>query len=187
MVRIAPQRDHRISIHAPREGSDRTVWRRLHCAVQFQSTLPARGATRLTAVSALSTCYFNPRSPRGERRSCRYSSLLVVPFQSTLPARGATPPGSPGNYPNRISIHAPREGSDIVLGRPLLRSDGFQSTLPARGATRFASLSRTVSQFQSTLPARGATPWGTGGGSFMPYFNPRSPRGERPYRCCDGN
>ena len=36
-------------------------------------------------------------------------------FQSTLPVRGATISGPAGALFNRISIHAPREGSDCVL------------------------------------------------------------------------
>ena len=127
-----------ISIHAPREGSDAPPPRqppgesnfyprsprgeRLHArAVQFRqrfqflSTLPARGATRRSGVEI----------------------ALVVVFLSTLPARGATIiesffferhshfyPRSPrGERPfvfdgipgdHNISIHAPREGSDIT-------------------------------------------------------------------------
>ena len=56
----------------------------------FQSTLPVRGAT-----------------PRGK------PATVSVKFQSTLPVRGATR-GDGGMVPSaRISIHAPREGSDI--------------------------------------------------------------------------
>ena len=153
----------------------------LRSGVQFQSTLPARGATEWLDVG------FN----------------VSRPFQSTLPARGATATGTvyqPGyflisihaprtgsdastqeRFASRavISIHAPRTGSDIsffrsspsvdisihaprtgsdkgdVVGRDILI---FQSTLPARGAT--CSALRDVPRaavFQSTLPARGAT------------------------------
>ena len=34
-----------ISIHAPRKGSDQEVELRLYISLQFQSTLPVRGAT----------------------------------------------------------------------------------------------------------------------------------------------
>ena len=58
---------------------------------QFQSTLPARGATCPFFESSPRHTYFNPRSPRGERR---FGRLCPNPglrrFQSTLPARGAT-------------------------------------------------------------------------------------------------
>ena len=35
----------------------------------------------------------------------------------------------------RISIHAPREGSDVAAAFAALNPDLFLSTLPARGAT----------------------------------------------------
>ena len=84
-------RPHGISIHAPRTGSDIVIisasLRRL-----FQSTLPARGATGISAVSPLLPYYFNPRSPHGERRMLVLLALTASAFQSTLPARGATAP-----------------------------------------------------------------------------------------------
>ena len=36
----------------------------------------------------------------------------------------------------RISIHAPREGSDIIGELQARTYESFQSTLPAKGATR---------------------------------------------------
>ena len=56
----------------------------------FQSTLPARGATRWKTV------------PIKDRDL----------FQSTLPARGATAEQETQEYKDGISIHAPRTGSD---------------------------------------------------------------------------
>ena len=79
----------------------------------FQSTLPARGATILRPSCHLLTGYFNPRSPRGERRfSPRHN-----------------------NRPLPISIQAPREGSDPGCLAVCRSGRRFQSTLPARGAT----------------------------------------------------
>ena len=83
----------------------------------------------------------------------------VIPrsFQSTLPVRGATRMGYNAirlldisiHAPREgsdlfqrqrivrrgISIHAPREGSDMLMRLSILRRNGFQSTLPVRGAT----------------------------------------------------
>ena len=56
---------------------------------------------------------FNPRSPHGERRD------VLATYWETL----------------KISIHAPRTGSDSIRRRDTL-SRQFQSTLPARGATK---------------------------------------------------
>ena len=83
------RRTLRISIHAPRTGSDRTRW-----------------------IPCPATAYFNPRSPHGERRA---TLTLVWPgeaFQSTLPARGATRRKNAHAASQGISIHAPRTGSD---------------------------------------------------------------------------
>src|SRR5699024_8338824 len=57
-----------ISIHAPREGSDRHTRRERFPGHRFLSTLPARGATRLFPLGSASVVHFYPRSPRGERR-----------------------------------------------------------------------------------------------------------------------
>ena len=129
-----PRRDD-ISIHAPREGSDTTMRakqiyltdfyprsprgeRLPQCLnftqhTEFLSTLPARGATSSQKCGATFSAYFYPRSPRGERLEAD--------------ARGGT------RY--TISIHAPREGSDMLLAACHALPAGFLSTLPARGAT----------------------------------------------------
>ena len=62
----------------------------LRSGVQFQSTLPARGATSGLTLALTSPAHFNPRSPHGER-----------PCLRPLAAFSA------------ISIHAPRTGSDV--------------------------------------------------------------------------
>ena len=56
---------------------------------------------------------FYPRSPRGERRSARAGQGAAGRFLSTLPARGATTTLRRFSALLPISIHAPREGSDI--------------------------------------------------------------------------
>ena len=100
-----------ISIHAPRVGSDKS-----------------------RAGAASCRRYFNPRSPCGERlgRGERFDDLAIfqstlpvwgatpgtgaksywVAFQSTLPVWGATISRLIVSYTHKISIHAPRVGSD---------------------------------------------------------------------------
>ena len=78
-----------ISIHAPREGSD-------------SHRRPGAAAPP----------YFYPRSPRGERQDKPRPCYLLTKFLSTLPARGATAVANFFRAEIRISIHAPREGSD---------------------------------------------------------------------------
>ena len=124
----------------------------------FQSTLPARGATRCYSPHQCSRWNFNPRSPRGERHLGDHVSHLVIVisihapregsdlqrnaretiralFQSTLPARGATSTRGHLKISRLISIHAPREGSDSSITPSTTVETVFQSTLPARGAT----------------------------------------------------
>ena len=57
-------------------------------------------------------------------------------FQSTLPAGGATYEFQRCGIRYRISIHAPRGGSDNTYLAYEHLTNGFQSTLPAGGATR---------------------------------------------------
>ena len=78
----------------------------------FQSTLPVRGATSGLAATGVNQV-----------------------FQSTLPVRGATGGNLTVYGYALISIHAPREGSDLHLQAPSYAQFRFQSTLPVRGAT----------------------------------------------------
>ena len=146
---------------------------------QFQSTLPARGATSLgssltigfpvsihapregsdalVAFHPIHFTRFNPRSPRGERPLRVQSVSPRRAFQSTLPARGATRPRRDKVQDTRVSIHAPREGSDAQ--RPPSKSGKtcFNPRSPRGERRRKSIVIVSPSAFQSTLPARGAT------------------------------
>ncbi len=101
---------------------------------EFQSTLPAGGATVDAAFSAAASR-----------------------FQSTFPARGATGPQGDLRVNAHISIHAPREGSDPPPACGVARLAHFNPRSP-RGERPAAGLWRgKAGSFQSTLPARGAT------------------------------
>ena len=156
-----------ISIHAPRTGSDigsASAWAQ---TARFQSTLPARGATSRAVV--IST-----------------SDRL---FQSTLPARGATRVENQTPPPEEISIHAPRTGSDgdtkritkrrndfnprsphgerpVMEAMLLAVEHDFNPRSPHGERRRFVDPNKTGSEFQSTLPARGATGCGFGCSCF---------------------
>ncbi len=126
-----------ISIPAPRAGSDLHLRGLYTAQTVFQSPLPVRGATMKRIRPARSCRFqsplpvrgatykpngpmgdardFNPRSPCGERLCVNSTGLSCRGvFQSPLPVRGATahPRGAVG-YPGRISIPAPRAGSDV--------------------------------------------------------------------------
>ena len=123
-----------ISIHAPRTGSDgtrrsscgsrsnfnprsphgerRACKAQLSATCQFQSTLPARGATR-NAGLYYRGCNISIHAPRtGSDAMALCCFLRHNEFQSTLPARGATSCRLRISDGWRISIHAPRTGSD---------------------------------------------------------------------------
>ena len=82
--------------------------------VIFQSTLPAWGATPRPRRIRRGCQYFNPRSPHGERPPCLARHMTSSQFQSTLPAWGATKEDAIQKFAEKISIHAPRMGSDTV-------------------------------------------------------------------------
>ena len=102
-----------ISIRAPREGSDRRLHRRRFC-----------------------TRYFYPRSPRGERPIQLEPATGVSLFLSALPARGATIVRFACCLLLRISIRAPREGSDKCCRLLILRDVNFYPRSP-RGERRY--------------------------------------------------
>ena len=102
-------------------------------------------------------------------------------FQFTHPGRGATESNGLSPHDVRVSIHAPREGCDIVfiLG-PSVGSE-FQFTHPGRGATCASFfILRIASVFQFTHPGRGATAIQRIVEYAQYSFNSRTPGGVRP-------
>ncbi len=177
--------------------------RDVNIVIKFQSTLPARGATKARAqrwnrlvisihaprtgsdqsprATVESARHFNPRSPHGERPKPARNGGIGSSFQSTLPARGATRPVRLLLLRLAISIHAPRTGSDILLFSSKAAFFYFNPRSP-HGERRIHTSAhlQANSKFQSTLPARGATTKHMAHRRKFPYFNPRSPHGERP-------
>ena len=179
-MRYLEGRSVRISIHAPRTGSDTGRFAGLEILPYFNPRSP-HGERPSQAACFASRSHFNPRSPHGERRHLRGRAIVigdisihaprtgsdvatvmaamadVSQFQSTLPARGATITFTRFKMGDGISIHAPRTGSDWGQTPEETVNTAFQSTLPARGATETGTSSASGDGFQSTLPARGAT------------------------------
>ena len=131
-----------ISIHAPRTGSDVDLVT-LDAEVQCISIhAPRTGSDHSCFAFNVASSNFNPRSPHGERRPALVLIFGCVKFQSTLPARGATPKksskrrnslfqstlpargattdGTAHRGKGRISIHAPRTGSDDGTDKRLM-------------------------------------------------------------------
>ena len=101
----------------------------------FLSTLPARGATTRFSARAPSPTDFYPRSPRGERlKHPAHREVLSL-----------------------ISIHAPREGSDLLAFKIFEVSDNFYPRSPRGERPKVGGIKPGTNVFLSTLPARGAT------------------------------
>ena len=102
-----------ISIHAPRTGSDFLPPPSSPARAIFQSTLPARGATALRRTAHRRSSRFQSTLPARGATSSKSLIAACTTFQSTLPARGATRrTHKPEGFQIKISIHAPRTGSD---------------------------------------------------------------------------
>ena len=147
---------------------------------QFQSTLPARGATirgnfqklaRLISIHA-------PRTGSDERI---YQHLTFTHgFQSTLPARGATSStfadllGSAHFNPR--SPHGERRAGESRLRR----ADSISIHAPRTGSDR-SGAGRTAVHLPISIhaPRTGSDRESPAHGAGLHYFNPRSPHGER--------
>ena len=126
---------------------------------------------------------------------------MTFKFQSTFPSRGTT--RRFGAAPGRlyISIHVPLAGNDPSASRRIYLLNYFNPRSP-RGERHMGDYAvHNFRAFQSTFPSRGTTKdierWGIRKGisihvplagndrpdssdtPVIPYFNPRSPRGER--------
>ena len=150
---------------------------------KFQSTLPARGATLRADGSKSGYTHFNPRSPHGERQVILIVWACASLFQSTLPARGATHQGVLCRCKVRkISIHAPRTGSDpqgTVTGADRFhfnpRSPHGERPLPPSESAQRVPISIHAPRTGSDGPRPRTA-------CFPSHFNPRSPHGERQVR-----
>ena len=191
-----------ISIHAPREGGDVTgseARRRpanfnprpprggrhsFFCSTirlyLFQSTPPARGATRFRAASFLDATisihapreggdislsnlrsirpYFNPRPPRGGRLPfLRRRSSGKLHF-NPRPPRGGRPTRQDASPAPRISIHAPREGGDAEI-LPISSTGAISIHAPREGGDlRSAVRKEEAHEISIHAPREGGDP-----------------------------
>ena len=129
-----------ISIHAPREGSDGLVNTYCENWKSFLSTLPARGATRTKIqIVVVGGPHFYPRSPRGERHFVTETATVLFPFLSTLPARGATSRSAPlSGSPYHFYPRSPRGERQWQGRHPCIPLAYFYPRSP-RGERRIAS------------------------------------------------
>ena len=123
--------------------------------ILFQSTLPARGATRAPMLEEYARLFQSTLPARGATIGWVIDKLTRE-FQSTLPARGAT-----------------------LIDLAYRSGEVFQSTLPARGATDFDELTQFLWEISIHAPREGSDALTPVPDTSHRNFNPRSPRGER--------
>ena len=147
----------RISTHAPRTGSDTPLVTDKTLTLEFQPTLPARGATTMyPQLFHSAKVYFNPRSPHGERRNYLSPDIGVYDFNPRSP-HGERLLGEQVCGRQEISTHAPRTGSDPTATLWRASHRHFNPRSP-HGERQY---------LQSIID------------SAESDFNPRSPHGER--------
>ena len=112
MIRRYPELCRRISIHAPREGSDATLAPSRGTARNFYPRSPRGERLPASPSARAATSFLSTLPARGATSARPNSSATLGRFLSTLPARGATASQREGRLRELISIHAPREGSD---------------------------------------------------------------------------
>ena len=119
----------KISIHAPRVGSDIFRYKRSNM-----------------------TSNFNPRSPCGERPKKVLLPQPGKPFQSTLPVWGATLTLDLEEDISTISIHAPRVGSDWLMIFCMCQIGNFNPRSPCGERPKVKTLPLFLSHFNPRSP-----------------------------------
>ena len=101
----------RISIHAPRTGSDEQAKAAYDALIQFQSTLPARGATE-NLLHTVRDYIISIHAPRtgSDMRHTSAARLHLISIHA--PRTGSDKRHLFPSCREPISIHAPRTGSD---------------------------------------------------------------------------
>ena len=148
----------KVSIHAPRGGSDMLRDLQMRSAQVVSIHAPRGGSDIISHNVGPKRTRFNPRSPWGERLFASDGKEVRL----------------------WVSIHAPRGGSDDVEARELGGWNKFQSTLPVGGAT---VLNRVICPFPEVsihAPRGGSDRFRQRCWQMRGRFNPRSPWGERP-------
>ena len=127
-------RDKQISIHAPRTGSDKTIYcSTLSLSISIHA--PRTGSDDGSFVEAV-TLGISIHAPRTGSDSDRWQLYHnCKAFQSTLPARGAT----------------------FIIGKRVDANGYFNPRSPHGERPKRSAPSTSTQKFQSTLPARGAT------------------------------
>ena len=161
----------------PPRGGRPVILRAGLAELQFQSTPPARRATRLAGPGrhAQDVSIHAPRA-EGDWRKWR-PGACTGGFNPRPPRGGRPVLGSVEPHADAVSIHAPRAEGDTVDAAVAVVRNGFNPR-PPRGGRLDGHLRREVlAEFQSTPPARRATRRGARQGR-RPRVSIHAPRAE---------
>ena len=169
-----------ISIHALLAESDPGKVKVVEPGLLFLSTLSLRRATVAPLLAVGRARYFYPRSPCGERPCTAETVITLMGFLSTLSLRRATCQALPAEL--RVFYFYPRSpcGERPCVGMYFQCPCRFLSTLSLRRATaRRASRQQPAGISIHALLAESDF-FLFSVYSYVVYFYPRSPCGERP-------
>ena len=145
-----------ISIHAPRTGSDDLLATSVESLAIFQSTLPARGATRGRIFKRFPR-KISIHAPRtGSDRTRRANITTFSDFN----------PRSP-------------HGERLVHGDTARRQSDFNPRSPHGERHHCLLLMELLRRISIHAPRTGSDHWAAYNTAGRTYFNPRSPHGER--------
>ena len=138
-MRYLEGRSVRISIHAPRTGSDRSAALNALTKTAFQSTLPARGATRRSGGKTAWSNNFNPRSPHGERlRKVTILSIRIIDFAQKV-------------YHKTVLLRISLAENAVIL--PEKPRNPVRTSLQKAGGLRFARAIRAAHPYSISSPS----------------------------------
>ena len=150
-----PMKPFKISIHAPRTGSDaEQLAKALINNISIHAPRTGSDKTRYPWTELTEISIHAPRtgSDAFPARRCSFLSISIH-----APRTGSDKDSNQAGVRPGISIHAPRTGSDVTSIQPAKKMEGISIHAPRTGS-------------DETLLQRG---W------FTEDFNPRSPHGER--------
>ena len=146
-----------ISIHAPREGSDRELFVSASESMEISIHAPREGSDKASPCGPPCTRYFYPRSPRGERPAAAGPLVRRLYFYPRSP-RGERPAPPCPRWGNGVHFYprSPR-GERPVQPQSIARKGDFYPRSPRGERPIHDARSQIPAGFLSTLPARGAT------------------------------
>ena len=147
---------------------------------KFQLTLPVWGATHKSILIFVPSQDFNSRSPCGERLSVVLLYCTTAGISTHAPRVGSDSAFVDLTKQSVISTHAPRVGSDRRRAVRVAGDMIFQLTLPVWGATRVPESRYRHHPISTHAPRVGSDQCSGQKTVNLPYFNSRSPCGERP-------